>query len=793
VQFTNQSSGVIETISWDFGDGATSDEANPIHTYAVGGNYTVTLTVGNAGGSNTIQQVVFVIEPPTAAFMSAVGADPMTYQFFNQSTGSVGSLLWDFGDGATSTEQNPTHTYAAPGDYTVTLTATATDGVTSDSESQIISIAAPTPTETPIPPTETPVPVDAVFTFNPSASDPLTVEFVNQSTGPIASYFWDFGDGTTSGEANPVHTFTSGGDFNVSMTVTSSADGTPDTAVNVVSVVAPTPTTEPVTADFIATPVEGQPLMIQFTSSAGGPVASYFWDFGDGNSSSEVHPVHTYTSGGDYNASLTVTSAADGTTDTAVQVVSVVAPTPIPEPVTADFSTTPVEGQPLTIQFTSSAGGPVATYFWDFGDGSSSNEVHPVHTYLAPGDYNVTLTVTATDGITFNSVTKLVSVLAPLPTLEPVDAAYSAAAVEGVPLTIQFTDASTGSPASYAWDFGDGATSTEQNPMHTYAAPGDYTVILTVTAADGITTDSESQTVSVAAEPQAAPEPVLTLNAFVGEVNDAVWNPSSTRIAAANEDGTISLWDVTTGQVANTLTWHTSEVTALAWSLSGLQLASGGSDGLLLIWDMTSLQPIATQQASDSINALAWSANGTTLAVGTDDGNVALYDAAGNPTPLTTANDSVNVLTWGASDTRVLIGVDDGDIILLDMTNGQPVYTLEANDAILSVAWSPNSLQFVTGLADGRVIVWDVASGQPALPGLEEHDDPVTAVAWSPDGTQILSGDEAGVVIQWDATTGTPIQTYTGHTDAITAVEWNSSGTQFLSASDDGTVLVWQP
>jgi PKD repeat protein len=720
--------------------------------------------------------------PPDAMFLAAVTADPMTYQFANQSTGAIASYTWNFGDGTFSNEVDPIHTFGAAGDYPVTLTVTSIDGVTSDTETQIISVVAPTPT------TE---PVDAIFTFNISPSDPLTVEFVNQSTGPVGSYLWDFTDGTSSSEANPVHSFAAGGDYNVTLTVTSSVDGTTDSVTNLVSVVAPTPTTEPVTANFVVSPVDG--LTVQFTSAAGGPVGGYFWEFGDGTTGTDIHPTHTYPGSGDYTATLTVTSGVDGTTASFSQTVSVIAPTPTTEPVTAAFAFTPVDGQLLTIQFTNQSGGPVASYSWDFGDGTGSNEANPIHTYAAGADYGVTLTVTAADGVTTNSISQIVSVVAPTPTTEPVDALFSAAPTSSDPLTVQFTNQSTGPVASYAWDFGDTGTSNEASPVHTYAAAGDYTVTLTVTAADGVTTDTETQPVSVIAAPEPEPQPIMTLNAFVGEVNDAVWNPSNTRIAAANEDGSISLWDVATEQVANTLTGHATEVLALAWSPDGLQLASGGSDGLLIVWDLNSLQPVISTQATDSILTLAWNAAGSQLAVSAADGSITLYDAAGTPTPLTPANDAVNALAWGAADTRLLIGAEDGSITLLDTGTALPLYVLQADDAVTSVVWSPNSQQFVTGLADNTLVIWDAATGLPALPALNQHTDAVTAVAWSPNGAQILSGSADGEVILWDAATGTGLEVFSGHTDSITAVEWNSDGTQLLSASDDGTVLVWQP
>src|SRR5690606_40603016 len=140
-----------------------------------------------------------------------------------------------------------------------------------------------------------------------------------------------------------------------------------------------------------------------------------------------------FPAGGDYNVTLTVTSSVDGSTDRFSQMVSVVAPTPTPEPVIAAFGYAPVEGQPLTIQFTNQSGGPVASFAWDFGDNTGSNEPNPVHTYAALHARNDTVTVTAADGVTTNSITQVVSVVAPTPTPEPVIAAFGYAPVEGQP------------------------------------------------------------------------------------------------------------------------------------------------------------------------------------------------------------------------------------------------------------------------------------------------------------------------------------------------------------------------
>ena len=134
VSFADQSTGVISSWSWTFGDGDTSTEQNPNHTYANSGTFTVSLTVTGPGGSNTLTRpnyitAVPVEPPPVADFVGSPtsGSAPLLVNFTDQSTGSVTSWDWDFGDGNTSTAQNPSNTYQE-GTYTVTLTVTGPGG-----------------------------------------------------------------------------------------------------------------------------------------------------------------------------------------------------------------------------------------------------------------------------------------------------------------------------------------------------------------------------------------------------------------------------------------------------------------------------------------------------------------------------------------------------------------------------------------------------------------------------------------------------------------------------------------
>jgi PKD repeat protein len=148
---------------------------------------------------------------------------------------------------------------------------------------------------------------------------PLTVYFVgsgNDPDGTITSYHWDFGDGSISDLQNPSHTFTNEGTYTVIITVT---DNNASTGTNIMQIHVTKPTNQPPIASLSANRTGGtMPLVVSFTGSSNdtnGYITSYFWNFGDGSSSNQQSPSHTFTKAGTYNVTLTVTDN-NGTTDT---------------------------------------------------------------------------------------------------------------------------------------------------------------------------------------------------------------------------------------------------------------------------------------------------------------------------------------------------------------------------------------------------------------------------------------------------------------------------------------------
>ena len=214
VQFTDHS-GNATGWSWNFGDGTTSTQQNPVHVFATAGTYTVSLTASNGNGtSSTSAQIVVSARPviPVAAFTvsSTTGIAPLRVIFTDKSTGSPTSWSWNFGDGTTATQKNPVHLFTTTGTYNVNLTASNGNGASSTSAQIVVSAK--------------PVLPAAAFSASPlSGKASLTVIFADKSTNNPTSWSWDFGDKTTSTEKNPVHKYAKAGKYTVSLTVKNTA------------------------------------------------------------------------------------------------------------------------------------------------------------------------------------------------------------------------------------------------------------------------------------------------------------------------------------------------------------------------------------------------------------------------------------------------------------------------------------------------------------------------------------------------------------------------------------------
>ncbi len=485
VQFTDLSENAAGW-NWDFGDGVKdSENRSPIHEYVTPGVYTVNLTVNNANGTSSKLATITVSEKsvsilPVASFITNVseGYAPLTVQFTDQSQNANG-WSWDFGDGTSSTEQNPIHTYSATGAYSVSLTVSNTNGTNSTlANITVFEKVAPI------------LPVANFSTDVSSGYAPLTVQFTDLSENATGCN-WDFGDGTSSTEKNPIHIYSAAGNYTANLTV-SNENGTASRSaiINVLK----EPVVPPV-ADFKSDVTTGSvPLAVQFTDLSK-YATEWKWDFGDGTSSTEQNPLHTYSAAGNYTVTLTVSNEAG--TDTEVKAGYIIV-NPVSSKLVAAFVASPTSGDaPLKVAFTDASTGSPTSWKWSFGDGTYSTSRNPSHTYNKAGKYTVSLTVKNARGS--NTVTKSQYISVTNSLKAPV-ACFSASPTSGyAPLKVAFTDRSKGKPTSWKWSFGDGTYSTAKTPVHTYSKAGKYTVSLTVKNSAGTSTITGYNYIKVAA------------------------------------------------------------------------------------------------------------------------------------------------------------------------------------------------------------------------------------------------------------------------------------------------------
>lgn len=522
VQFTDASTGNITSWSWDFGDGTTSTETSPLHTFRIAGTYTVKLTVTGPGGSNTMTRTGYITVPaaaPTAEFSGSPtsGAMPLTVNFTDLSVGSITGWGWSFGDSSTSTSQNPSHTYAHPGVYTVALGVTGSQGTASITKTDYIEVSgievtAPNGGES----WQAGTAHNITWNYHGDVGTLVRIQLykagnlyleiatgVSMGSSGTGSYSWTV----------PIHT-TVATDYQVRVSSVS-APSYADLSDATFSVTTPSPQ-----ADFTATPVAGVvPLTVAFTdASVGSGITGYAWTFGDGISSTEQNPAHTYTAAGTYTVSLTITWSTGTHTTTKTDYITVadgpfiLLTSPNGGESWAAGSThtinwtygedldTGLPGPTVRIQLLK-AGVSISTLATavSIGTGGLGSFSWTLSNALTPAsDYRIRVTSTANSA--YRDISDRVFTVTGVPVAD-----FSASPTSGGdPLTVNFTSASLGNLTGWAWTFGDGGTSTEENPTYIYATPGTYSVSLTVTGPLGSNTMTRTDYITVTSAPPTA-------------------------------------------------------------------------------------------------------------------------------------------------------------------------------------------------------------------------------------------------------------------------------------------------
>lgn len=493
--------GVVNSFTWDFGDGNLGGGETPSHIYDRPGTYRVFLTIhgekaGICDSVSTDEAEVKIIEGPVAV-IKAPEAVPVTDAVaFDGSAsymaeGNITDWRWDFGDGGTASGETVPHQYARAGTYAVSLT------LRSDSPSptcQVISARRLVTVNDPPVADAGPdqhVAVDEEAVFDASASkDP---------DGGIVAYEWDFGDGATATGIEARHRYRAAGTYTATLVVRDGADlanSSTDDRLTVTVNPEPAPAIEGPAVACIGEEVAWR------SGAAAATATAYQWAFGDGAKATSASAAHAYSSPGRYSLVL-LADDGKGRANSRQQATRIVHVN-LPPDAEAGPDRMACPGDTLTFDASASRDpdGTITAWRWDFGDGASADGVTVGHAFGAPGTYRVSLTAIDDAASSCSATTDTLSVMvnaSPVADAGGDREVWIGGANDAVLLDGSASSDPDGQALSHTWQVGDAASEIGERVRHTFAMPGDVPVTLTVSDTSGLACGTASRTVHILA------------------------------------------------------------------------------------------------------------------------------------------------------------------------------------------------------------------------------------------------------------------------------------------------------
>ena len=492
------------------------------------------LTAENDCGITTsCDSILFDCQKPNPNIWDSIPSKTAYFRAFSYPSTLGNTYRWDFGDGNTSTDQNPVHTYESTGSYTVCLVIENTCDIDSTCKEVIVENC------------KKPIADFGLYSYGKANyfSD------ASRSFSNNPNYLWDFGDGNNSNIPNPYHKFEAPGTYNVCMIVSTQCGS--DTICKDITIECLSPT-----ANF-GWSADGKSIQLSNGSSSD-TTMQYVWDFGDGNTSTEKNPSHKYDQQGNYKVQLITTNGCGSDTINRSVLISCT----VPDIFIHTMDATYLSRHDILID---TANSNATNYYWDYGDGNTSTNPHKFHTYDETGEYDVM--VIASNSCGADTAYKTHIIQCPLPIVNFFDSV-----AENTVFFRNWSNYMQHEPRTFLWEFGDGNTSTDPNPIYTYAATGTYNVCFTVYNECGEVKKCKNVEIST-----------ITNTTKITKHNFSVYpNPVTDQISIAFENSNSGLMEIMTlgGQIVQSEWFNESSSLNYAVDLSpGIYVLRITSDG----------------------------------------------------------------------------------------------------------------------------------------------------------------------------------------------------------------------
>jgi hypothetical protein len=303
--------------------------------------------------------------------------------------------------------------------------------------------------------------------------------------------------------------------------------------------------------------------------------------------------------------------------------------------------------------------------------------------------------------------------------------------------------------------------------------------------------------------PSISPAPVIYhgySGGIYGGVYKVAWSPDGTLIASVNADGSVMVWDASTGKTLDHYTSPVSfvKVLSMVWlPRNYLLILSERVNNTIDAWNPITGSVFLSITLPISVSVGAWSPDGQRMAFDAGDHTIQVWNVFSKQkisTHAMLATENISALAWSTGGAQIVSATYDGGIQIWDAASGKNVSpSLKNAGHVVSLSWSHDGKHIAIATSDDIVQIWNKTSGAGNLQVLRHTNGsitPVIALAWSPDGSYLAASD-ARLVQVWILATGKQLMLYRGHSDGINDVQWSPNGTKIASASLDKTVQVW--